>query len=452
MRIAPFSCDVTPPIGHPLCGGWITPAAEIVDHQFLHGVLIEPPEADPIVLCAVDWCWIRSQAHESWRERIADAVGTQPNRVAIQCVHQHDAVMADPAADRILQNAGLDLRTLQGPFFEDVRTRSAEAARAARTRLRRVTHLGTGQARIEQVACNRRVLGPDGKVKYWRGSSCKDAAARAQPEGLIDPWVRTVSFWDGDDCLAALHYYATHPMSHYGKGGVSGDFVGLARERLRAQQHIHHIYFTGCAGNVAAGKYNDGSPEMRPVLTDRVYAGLKAAFDSTHRRPIEPASWSVSPLHLPMSEQFTREFFDKSLHKVNGTVAEHVKGAMGLAWWDWHEAGKKIDMTALRIGQVWILNLPAESFIEYQLYAQHVASGSLPPDDASKPAPLTPLGPQDANTFVAVAAYGDCGPAYIPLAEHYPQGGYEVTMAWVGPRAERVIKEGIRHVLRTMRV
>jgi hypothetical protein len=25
LHLATFSCDVTPPLGHPLCGGWIKP-------------------------------------------------------------------------------------------------------------------------------------------------------------------------------------------------------------------------------------------------------------------------------------------------------------------------------------------------------------------------------------------------------------------------------------------
>ena len=93
------------------------------------------------------------------------------------------------------------------------------------------THAGIGQAKVEQVASNRRLLGADGKVKYTRYSATKSKAVRDRPEGLIDPWLKTLSFWDGDRPLAALHYYATHPMSYYGDGRVSSDFCGLARQK-----------------------------------------------------------------------------------------------------------------------------------------------------------------------------------------------------------------------------
>ena len=39
--------------------------------------------------------------------------------------------------------------------------------------------------------------------------------------------LKTISFWNQEQPLLALHAYATHPMSYYGQGEVSADFVGL---------------------------------------------------------------------------------------------------------------------------------------------------------------------------------------------------------------------------------
>lgn len=436
MKAAVFTSDATPPIGHPLCGGWIAPAREIVDRQFVHGVLIVPEGQPPIVLCAVDWCWIRSEAHREWREKLAEAAGTQPNRVSIHCVHQHDALIPDPAADKILDSLHLGLHTLRGSFFDDTMARSAQAVRGTRSKLRNVSHVGTGQAKVEQVAANRRVLGPDGKVKFWRGSSCKSTEARAQPEGVIDPYLKCITLLDGTECVAALHYYATHPMSYYGEGGVSADFVGLARERLRSETKVHHVYFTGCAGNVSAGKYNSGSHEERPILSERMFRGMKLAFESTQPAPLGQVKWSSTTVHFPMSLEFTRAFFEHQLGDKKANAAQRIKGAMGRAWWDWHERGERIDLSALHLGDVHILNLPSEVFIEYQLYAQQFGAGLARPGATA-----------EASPFIAVAAYGDCGPAYIPLDESYPQGGYEVNMAWVGPGSEGILKAAIRELL-----
>ena len=47
------------------------------------------------------------------------------------------------------------------------------------------------------MASNRRILGPDGKVKYVRYTACKDPEIRDMPVGTIDPMLKMISFWDG---------------------------------------------------------------------------------------------------------------------------------------------------------------------------------------------------------------------------------------------------------------
>ena len=70
-------------------------------------------------------------------------------------------------------------------------TRCAASPRRSQESLsspRRITHVGFGQARVESVASNRRVVHPDGSVTFGRGSSSgREAFYREQPEGLIDP-------------------------------------------------------------------------------------------------------------------------------------------------------------------------------------------------------------------------------------------------------------------------
>ena len=154
---------------------------------------------------------------------------------------------ADTVAQKLLDEAKgppcLDLK-----FFDKVVKDVGQGVSSIRWRRpKRFTHIGVGSATVKEVASNRRVLGPDGKVKYTRTSATKDPVARAAPEGLIDPVLRTLSFWDGEHCLAALHYYATHPMSYYGDGRVSADFCGLARQKLQDEDaKVFQIYFTGC--------------------------------------------------------------------------------------------------------------------------------------------------------------------------------------------------------------
>ncbi len=437
LSLATFSADVTVPIGHPLCANYCPPATKIVDPLSAHGVVLLPEKGKPVVLFAVDWCWLRGAAYDRWREALAEAAHTTPQRVAVHCVHQHGAPLADPDADRVIEKTSLEAKTVWTETLDQCITACAKAAREGIAQRRRVTHVGMGQAEVEKVASNRRIIGPDGKIAMWRGSSCGDPKVRAEPVGLIDPWLKCLVFYEEDRPLASLQYYATHPMSYYRDGGVSSDFCGLARRQLRKETGMHHIYFTGCAGDVAAGKYNDGSHERRLVLTERMHAGMRKAYDAAlqYREPVRSIAWKNVPVSLPMRDDFTREYFRAQMLNEELTPKARMTGALGMTWWDRHDAGKTIDIAALHLNEARIVHLPGESLIRYQMYAQEIAA------EKSKRSGEKP--------FVCTAAYGDLGPSYIPTARAYDEGGYEVDMSFVGPGAEAVMKDAMSRVLRS---
>ena len=52
----------------------------------------------------------------------------------------------------------------------------------------------------------------------------------AEPEGRIDPMLKTVTFACGDRPLVRLHYYATHPQTGRNDGWIGMDCVRYARE------------------------------------------------------------------------------------------------------------------------------------------------------------------------------------------------------------------------------
>jgi hypothetical protein len=419
LHLATFSCDVTPPPGHPLCGGVIEPVRAVDDPLRALGVILLGM-GRPVVLCAVDWCGIRNEANWTWRQALAEATHTVPENVALQCVHQHNAPFADPAAERLVEKSAGAPRSLDLKFLDRVVGQSAEAARAALAHTTPFTHVGTGQARVDRVASNRRILGPDGKVKAVRYSATKDQAIRDEPEGLIDPWLKTLSFWNGDRPLAALSYYATHPMSYYGDGRVTSDFCGLAR-RMRQDEEpgVFQVYFTGCAGNITAGKYNDGARENRPVLRDRIYAAMKAAWKATQRRAVAGWEWRVEPLRLaPRTERsFGAAESKKVLEDPRAQAARRSNAAFQLAWLA--RIDRPIPLTRLDFGKVLVLHLPGEPFVEYQLRAQEARR----------------------DAFVCVAAYGDDGPGYIPTAKAYFEGGYEPTVALAAPSEQPLVQK-----------
>jgi len=427
LKIASFRFDVTPPVGHPLCGGLVKPMLDCEDPLEANGFVLLGA-GKPIVICAVDWTGILNGAHVAWREAIADAAGTTPDRVAVQCVHQHDAPFVCVQAEKLIAETPGGLHVVELEFFQKCLERAKEAVKAALPNARNVTHLGRGEGRVERVAGNRRVaIGPDGKVGKMRGSSCKDETLIALPEGLIDPMLKTVAFYDGDEKLVSCHYYATHPMSHYGAGYVSSDFCGLARKRRQQEEpNCAHLYFTGCAGNVAAGKYNNGSPEARVELTERMYAGIVASEKALERVRIGEVSWKTHEILPPVNPKLTEPNLREALGNVANTWSKRSVSAMALAWMQRvAEQRTPIVLSALHMGGISLLHLPAECFVEYQLRAQELAPGR----------------------FLATAAYGDGGPWYIPIKEEYPKGGYEVSVANCSDEVDDILSRGIRELL-----
>jgi hypothetical protein len=426
LQIAPFQADVTPPLGTPLCFGLVKPGAEVVDPLTARGIVIHG-SGKPIVLTAVDWLGISNESHDRWRQALADAAGTTIDRVTVHVLHQHDAPGHDDAASRLLreQNLGADAAIQDDAFNAEAVRRVAAAVGAARRQ--RVTHVGIGRAKVEQVASNRRILGSDGKVRVTRMSSSRIPEAVAAPEGVIDPWLQSIGFWNGGKPVAVITYYATHPQSHYGKGGISWEFVGMARAmREKALPGAAHIHFNGAGGNVAAGKYNDGAPENRARLAQRLAAGMTAAWESMRKTRVSPRDvvWSHVSVALPLrADTHGADALRAVVRDAAAKPADRMRAARDLAFAERAAAGHRIQLSRLRFGPADSIYLPGELFIEYQLAAQQIRP-------------------------VAVAAYGDLGPGYIGTEVAYSQGGYETgIVSRTAPSVEGILLGAIRGLL-----
>ena len=425
LRLATFRFDVTPPKGHSLCGGWIRPVVGVDDPLEAMGYVLLGV-GKPIVVCVVDWTGLANSAHIQWRKALADAARTAIDRVAVQCVHQHNAPFACMDAQAIVQEQG-DLPDIVNPvFFDRCLKNAGDAVTKSLKKTTPVTHIARGEARVEKVAANRRIIGLNGKLVSQRGSSSRKPEHHRFPEGLIDPMLKTVAFYSGNKKLVASHFYACHPMSYYGDGRVSADFCGLARRRMQKQEpDCLHIYFNGCGGNIGAGKYNNGSKEARVELTQRMFDGITTSNATLKPEPIRSFEWETEDILPPLDPRFNEEQLLVGIRNKTNRVVARNRPSYTVAFIRRVKEGIPITLSSLHVNDISILHLPAESFIEYQLRAQAIAP----------------------NRFVACAAYGDGGPWYIPVKEAYPQGGYAVGVAWCSPQIDPLMSNGIQTLL-----
>ena len=362
--IATFRADVTCPIGHPCMGGGIANAARVVDPLECRGVVLKGgPLERPVLLVSIDWCEIRNEAYDNFRDALARAAGTTRERVILSAIHQHDTPIADPYAEDLLRANGGIGSICMPEFIENTIQKVANAVKTAT--FQPVTHIGTGQAKVEKVASNRRFLMPDGKPSFSRTSATRDTYAQSQPEGTIDPQLKCLTFWNENAAVAALSFYAVHPMSYYGKGDVSWDFPGMARQaRQQANPDCLQLYFSGCSGNVTAGKYNDGSPANRAVLANRIETAMKSAFEASEKNRISNAEFRTVKLRLEprSSPGFSRQELTERL-KTDPKGFNRCLAAMGLSWLRRAEKpDHTIDVPCLDLGQAAVLLLPGESW------------------------------------------------------------------------------------------
>jgi hypothetical protein len=427
LQLATFDVDATPSLGSAMAYDPV----KRVDEMTLRcrGIVLLGAD-QPIVLCAVDWIGIANEGHDAFRAALAEAAGTVPARVAVHALHQHDAPGCDFTAEKIIKELDVKGYTrFDGTFHRVVIQRAADAIRAALPNAQPITHYGYGEAIVKEVASNRRVeRTPDGKVGRMRGSSCKVEGLIMLPEGLIDPVVSLLSFWNGDKPVAVLSAYACHPQSYYRLGIPSPDFPGIARfirgQDVNAALHVH---FNGAGGNVAAGKYNDGTQSNRVILATRLAAGMREAYEKTTKLPLttDDIDWGNVPVSLPISPRLNEADL---VAKLKATAAKgYISFADQLAFVRRTQAGHKIDITCLSIGTARMLHLPGELFVEYQLAAK-----AMRPD-----------------MHVMMAAYGNYGPGYIGTAAAYPEGGYETgpTSSNVAPDVEKVLTDAMQRLL-----
>jgi len=201
---------------------------------------------------------------------------------------------------------------------------------------------------------------------------------------------------------------------------------GFARERLQRKENVFQIYFTGCCGDVAMGKYNDGTPQARDELTARLLAAMEAAAAATRLAPAGPVRWRSLSVALPLGNDV-----EPALAKARALMADpkaavipRIRAATHVAFAE--RIAQPLEISLLEIGNVQVLHLPGECMVEYQRFAQE-----------SRP----------KGAFLAVAAYGDVGTGYVCTEKAFQEGGYEPSASHVAPHAEKVLKGAIREIL-----
>lgn len=163
------------------------------------------------------------------------------------------------------------------------------------------------------------------------------------------------------------------------------------------------------------------------ILATRVATGMKEAFEASERFPItaDELTWTVEPVALPPAKHLDADKLREGIAKWD--VNDYWGSPDELAWLLRCQSGHRVDLGCLSVGDVRVLYMPGELFVEYQLAAK-----AMRPD-----------------LSVAMAAYGDYGPGYIGTEIAYSQGGYETSerASKVDKSCEQVLMAGMKELL-----
>jgi hypothetical protein len=313
---------------------------------------------------------------------------------------------------------------------------------------------GTGTC---EIAVNRRFARPeDGRIVVGRN-----------PEGPVDHDVGVVRLDDQEgEPLAAIAHYACHPTTVGPDNDlVTPDYPGVAKRVVEEATGAAPLFLQGAAGDVGPvyGTARGGIEEYRPLgrrlghETARVWHALDPLHrESSYAGTLEsgaplamyddepsPRSLSLSvatrELELPVRDLPEEKSVDEEYEAANDRLealkagdadekevrearmrAKRAKIQRDLAAEFGDREHLAFELQTIAFGEVALVAMPGEPFVE------------------------TALRIKDASPFQTTlfSGYSNVGHCYIPTADAYEEGGYEVDRTPVRPGAvDRIVSE-----------
>ena len=450
LHIGVAETTINPQLGMQLDGniGAYRPAQMVLNDLHARAIVFQKGNKR-FLLLSMDLLAITQPWTDAIRDFAAKALGFDPDAVAVHVLQNHSS----PSMGQIMLSDRLDatrkypwIRGSDPAYAPMVLERLKPMIRQAAEHVQPV-RLVFGSALENRVSFNRRIAMRDGTSEMGLGPDPQNVLYR---EGVSDPEVGVALFTTPElKTLAALLHHTCHPVHWFPHNAVHSDWPGAwAREvRSRMFPGVIPLVLNGCCGNMIHGDalnpHREDTPEsMARLLTDAVQTAMTNPIFSQDDPVLD---WRTVRFGIPY-RPFAPEVFANA-HKLIDAHPEPIwKDAEHTRFeWDWHFAASLLDLEetmqqhkefeyeiqALRVGDLAILILPGEPFVEAQLQIKQLSPAK--------------------RTFVAHMSNRYVG--YIPTPEAIRRGGYE-TRASVGsklaPEALQMITEKSVELLRAM--
>jgi hypothetical protein len=403
MQIGFAQRDITPALGVRMAGYFEDRRVQGV-HDPLHvRAMAIDNAAHPLILLACDLLSLRRDTVGRVREAICAAAGLPPESIAISTTHTHTG----PATSRIFGDRPPD------PAYMDHLLRTLPEAAIAAWESRVPAKLGVGWGFEGRLSHNRRFMMRSTKQVVMHPP--KGSTDILYQEGRVDPEVGVISARTEDGKpLGCLLNFACH-VNVVGGSDVSADYPGYFATAMKARQGEAHVglFANGCCGNLCQidvydPERQDGGQEWARVMGEKLADDVLAVESEMDYRDDLVLDSRLVELRLPM-RRIPEELLDWA-REVQATpdLQNIVDDAYATMAFDLREEVRHSPtfpgmVQVLRIGDVGVVMLPGEVFVEYGL-------------DIKLDSPA-------ARTFVVELANGVVG--YIPTKDAFLGGGYE---------------------------
>ncbi|NKB70785.1 MAG: hypothetical protein GKR89_27255 [Candidatus Latescibacteria bacterium] len=428
------SVDITPPLGIHMGGYWgrQSGAVEIGDALQVKALVVGQDGAE-VALLAFDLVALDAATTARIRGRIERACGISATGIMLCCSHTH----AGPLTVAFRGMGDIDLAYLEK--VEECAVKAVQAAQSVMQPVRLAYALPT-----VQIGHNRRqTQGPGTQIGY-------------NPEGPVVPYAHVVRLEGDTGLVATLFSHACHPVVlGSANHAISAEFCGVAASVIEAQSGAPALFVNGACGDInprvhggdfaavealgqeLAGAVLKGLEEARPVpgagVGQAVVGAQLPLLDPPPRFQLEAEKW-VLQLKGEV-KAIARGGGDEWARKVPQAQLEWTRAMLELARNGVQNQIQAFEVQGLRLGGVRLVGMEGEIFSRYQLDLEN-----------------------QVQEPVILCGYANGCIGYVPTANEYERGGYEVDAAYkvypsvqmIAPSSEAIIRAASAQVLETL--
>ena len=446
LKCGAAEVDITPELGIQIFGdvGRPRPAEVIADPLYSRALVLESATRR-LCFLSLDLGAI-SEPHVAEIRRRAQALGFQPSAVMIHATQTHSAPMLGHS---ICEGQTPHLHGGEHWICADERYHAFAIERimhsiAEASAKVSAAKIGAASDVDPRVAFNRRFVMRDGTVKCNPGGAARLNILHA--EGPADPEVGVLAIQSGGATRALLLHHTCHPTHGYPTRTISADWPGawVAAMKSRLGAACVPLVANGCCGNILHTNWADAQ-----FVNDQLRMGqmlgetAAAAFARIEYRDDVILEARTRTLRLPYREM-TRNEITKAQQLVRDFPhGKRLKHDPSCIEWDWvyaigildlaerkeRSATREYELQVFRIGDIALVALPGEPFVEAQL-------------EVKRRSPVR-------HTYLAHNSNGYAG--YLPTKHAFKGGGYETwTATWsqFAPEALDIVTEETAKLLR----